>query len=136
MKTRDSKLVLWENVSALMTARYGKENLTRLAADAKIGPGTASRIKQHETSVGLDVVEALSKAFKVPPWALLDPSFRVDQPSKPSSDARDSWPLPNIRRDELAALSPDKLAKIEGYIDSMLESTKEVAAGPGNRKAA
>lgn len=78
MNPRDSKKVLWDNVSRLMVARYGKENLTRLSQDAKIGPGTCTRIKEQKTSVGTDVIESVAKALKVDPWQLLvaglDPS--------------------------------------------------------------
>lgn len=133
MKTRDTKVLLWQNVSALMTARYGKPNLTRLAADAKIGPGTASRIKQHETSVGLEVVEAIAKAFKVQPWQLLTPNFQPGQLGQQATgDA--SWPFLTISRESLSELPPEKLLKIEGYIEAMLEAQK--SSGPGKLKAA
>ena len=75
-----AKAVLWQNVKALMDARYGKENLTRLAADAKIGPGTATRIKEQKTSVGLDVLEQIAKAFGVEPWQLLVPGMDATNP--------------------------------------------------------
>lgn len=71
----DSKQVLWDNVSRLMKASYGKENLTRLSQDAGIGPGTCTRIKEQSTSVGTDVLEAVAKALKVQPWDLLTPGF-------------------------------------------------------------
>lgn len=56
-----------------MIRRYGKENLTRLAKEARLGPGTASRIKASETSIGIDVVEKVAKALKVPVYCLLVP---------------------------------------------------------------
>lgn len=68
------KKVLWENVLALMVERYGEENLNRLARDAKIGPGSASRIKEAKTSVGLGIVEKVAKAFDVEPYQLLYPA--------------------------------------------------------------
>ena len=71
MNPKDSKKVLWDNVSRLMVARYGKENLTRLSQDAKIGPATCTRIKKQTTSVGTDVIEAVAKALKVSTWQLL-----------------------------------------------------------------
>lgn len=66
---------LWRNVSALMRHKYGKENLTRMAADCSIGPGTASRIKEAHTSVGIDVIERLAECFGVEPWHLLMPDL-------------------------------------------------------------
>ena len=71
MNPKDSKKVLWDNVSRLMVARYGKENLTRLSQEAKVGPATCTRIKKQTTSVGTDVIEAIAKALKVSTWQLL-----------------------------------------------------------------
>lgn len=70
----DTKKHLWENVKLLMEKRYGRENIKRLAREAKIGTGTASRIKEAKTSVGLDVVEKVARLFRVPPASLLLPS--------------------------------------------------------------
>jgi hypothetical protein len=61
---------LWANVEALMLKHYNEINITRLAREAKIG-GSASRIKAAETSVGLDVVYKVAKAFRVAPHQLL-----------------------------------------------------------------
>lgn len=54
-----------------MHHHYKKENLTRLAADTGIGPGTASRIKAQNTSVGIDVLEKIAVKFHLQPWQLL-----------------------------------------------------------------
>ena len=69
----DSKAVLWRNVLALMVKKYGKENLTRFATEAGIGPGTATRMKDQATSVGVDVLEKSADVFGVEPWQLLLP---------------------------------------------------------------
>jgi hypothetical protein len=42
---------------------WNEENVTRLAREAKIG-GSASRIKEQETSVGLGVVFKVAKLFQ------------------------------------------------------------------------
>ena len=63
MQNTDYKAILWANVSALMVAKYGKENLTRLANDSGAGPGTMTRIKEMKTSVGMDVLEKIAKVF-------------------------------------------------------------------------
>lgn len=74
----DSKAVLWASVLALMHKNYGRENLNRLAREAKIGPGTASRLKAQETSVGLDTIDKLAAHFNVEAWQLLVPGFEPD----------------------------------------------------------
>ena len=74
------KTVLWKNVLALMIYHWGGENLPRLSREAKIGPGTASRIKASETSVGLDVLQKVADAFHVQPWQLLVPEMDPQNP--------------------------------------------------------
>jgi transcriptional regulator with XRE-family HTH domain len=80
MPAIDFKRVLWENVSALMQKHFGRENLTRLARETKCGPGTATRIKERETSVGIDVLEKIASAFNLQPWQLLVPGFDPSHP--------------------------------------------------------
>jgi Cro/C1-type HTH DNA-binding domain len=75
MEGIDSKRILWANVSALMTARWGEENLNRLAREAKIGPASADRLKKQRTSVGLDVVDKIAKALSVDAWQLFVPGL-------------------------------------------------------------
>lgn len=70
-----SKEVLWGSVSALMRKHYGKENLTQLAKDCKIGPATASRVKEQKTSVGVEVIDRIAARFGLHAWQLLVPGF-------------------------------------------------------------
>lgn len=76
----DSKAVLWASVLALMVKNYGRENLNRLAREAKIGPGTASRLKAQETSVGLDTIDSNHQAKPERP--------RFDAHTATTSDAK------------------------------------------------
>lgn len=79
-KQQSVSAVLWANVLAVMTKHYGKENLTKLARDCKIGPGTASRIKDQETSVGIDTLHKIATKFDLQPWHLLLPGLDVSNP--------------------------------------------------------
>lgn len=63
--------VLWDNVLGLMRHHYGRENINRMARETKVGVATIQRIKDRETSVGLDVVEKIAKRYKLEPWQLL-----------------------------------------------------------------
>lgn len=85
----DPKLVLWQNLSALMEHHWGKENLTRLAREAKTGPGTATRIKEMQTSVGLDVVDRMAEVFDLELWQMLTPGLDPKNPpaARPISEA-------------------------------------------------
>jgi hypothetical protein len=63
-----------------MRHHWGEENLTRLSREAKIGPGTCTRIKEQETSVGLDVLEKVAAAFDLQAWHLLTPNLDPTNP--------------------------------------------------------
>jgi len=58
-----------------MHQHYGKENLTQCAEDSGVGPGTMSRIKAQETSVGIDTIEKLATLFKVQTYELMIPNL-------------------------------------------------------------
>lgn len=75
-----TNVVLWANLKALMTEQYGKENLTRLAREAKIGPGSATRIKNQQTAIGFDVLEKVARVFNLFPWQLLVPGLQPKDP--------------------------------------------------------
>lgn len=76
------KVVLWQSVQRLMDWRYGGENLTRLANDCGIGPGTSSRLKEQKTEVRLQTIEALAKRFGFEAWQLLVPGFDPESPPR------------------------------------------------------
>lgn len=76
----DSRAALWLSVSALMREHYGRENLNKLARETKVGPGTAARIKEQKTSVGLETVDKIAAHFNVAAWQLLVPGFDPRNP--------------------------------------------------------
>lgn len=80
MSRHNLKQLLWESVAELMKWRYGRENLTKLADDCGIGPGTASRIKERQTEVRLETIEAIAKKFGFEAWQLLVPGFDPKNP--------------------------------------------------------
>jgi len=62
-----------------MKQHYGRENLTQCAKDAGVGPGTMTRIKEQETSIGMDTIEKLAALFKVQPYELLIPNLNSQE---------------------------------------------------------
>jgi len=82
MPTRRDNLKhrIWEAASALMDHAYREEKLGRLANECGFGPATSTRLKKQETSVGIDVVEAIARRFKFEPWQLLVPGFDPKNP--------------------------------------------------------
>ena len=71
----DAKSALWENVLSLMIRAYGEENLTRLAREASVSPGTMSLIKAAQTSTGIEIIGRIADVFGVAPWQLLAPEL-------------------------------------------------------------
>lgn len=80
MSQIDTNATLWLNVQALMMKHWGEENLNRLARDCKIGPGTAARIKEQKTSVGLETLEKIADNFHLAVWQLLVPGLDPSNP--------------------------------------------------------
>jgi hypothetical protein len=109
------KKVLWENVSALMRRRYGTENLNQLARDAGFGPATSQRIKDGQTSVGLEVVQQAAEAFGLQGWQLLYPDLDPEHPPKAMDDdlTRRMWlawsRLPERKRRTVVASAEEYL---------------------------
>ena len=80
MSAIDTRRVLWANVLALMQHHWGAENLTRLAREADVGPGTCTRIKKQETSVGVEIVDRIAALFSLDSWQLLVPGLDPKSP--------------------------------------------------------
>ena len=78
----DLKLILMENTLSLLSAegRF-KSNETGVSRLVKkgVGQGTAQRILEGKTSVGLETVEQLSDLLGVSPWRLLQPQSLHDK---------------------------------------------------------
>ena len=129
---RDSKQVLWENVSALMKRDFGKENLTAFAKKAGIGPGTATRIKEQTTSVGLDVLDVVAKSFRVKPWHLLLPRLDVANPPL-HAEEEGGWPFDKVDRDAYESLPADEQVFVQGHLARIIEersrARQEVSMG-------
>lgn len=63
-----------------MEHHWKGENLSRLAREADIGPGSCTRLKQQTTSVGLELVDKIAALFHVQTWQLLVPGFDPKNP--------------------------------------------------------
>ena len=78
MQRIDSRVVVWASVSALMRKHWGAENLNRLAREAGIGPATVVRMKEQQTSVGLEVLDKVAAVFNAQSWQLLVPGMNPE----------------------------------------------------------
>ncbi|MGL5005267.1 MAG: hypothetical protein ACRDAM_20175 [Casimicrobium sp.] len=76
----DPKLVRWANVSALMRQRYGKENMLRLSKEAGVAIASIQRMRDENTSIGIDIVAKVANVFDLLPWQLLFPNLDPKNP--------------------------------------------------------
>jgi len=123
--SKTAKQVLWTNISALMLREFGKENLTALAKKAKIGPGTATRIKEQSTSVGLEVLEQIARAFGVQPWHLLLPDFDASNPQAHPNDA-ERWPFEHVSQAAYELLTKEERIYIQGYLARAIDEKNNI----------
>ena len=71
----DSRAVLWASVRALMIREHGKENINQFHKRTGVPLGTLGRIKEQNTSVGLEVIDRIAGTFGLAGWQLLVPGF-------------------------------------------------------------
>lgn len=66
--------ILAANAKVLMNRKYGKLNVSRLAAEKNLSVGVAGRIKDAKV-VQVDSLEACAEAFSMEPWQMLVPDL-------------------------------------------------------------
>lgn len=111
----DLRPVLWENLQALMLARWGRVNLTRLGREASVGVATIKRIQELGTSTGLDVVSAVAHALSVRPWQLLTPDL-------------DPASLPRVNKRVFSPQANDLAAHLDRISDAQMRQRAYAAA--------
>jgi transcriptional regulator with XRE-family HTH domain len=125
----DLKQTLRENTFWLLAAespmKSNETGISRLVAKG-IGQGTAQRILEGKTSIGLETLEQLSQVLGISPWRLIQPLNRgtSDQELSDQAEARKpSTASIEITRmlDELPA--PERMA-IKTILKKMIEGTK------------
>ena len=81
MEPQDPKTYLWANICALM--KEPTPSIDRAAKVLKIGRGTVQRIKEGQTSIGLDVLRDVAAALETEVWVLLSPPKTAGQAARP-----------------------------------------------------
>jgi hypothetical protein len=81
----NSKKTLAENLTILITHRYGEMNQGAFIRDSKIANGNVTRLLAGETSVGIDLLDRLARFFHVQPWVLLVPNINPTDLPNPVS---------------------------------------------------
>lgn len=82
MGKSDVKTVLKENVERVAKKRYGRVNVSKLAADTGIAIGGAQRVLSGEVSVGVELIQQIAAKCGLQPWQLLVPDMNPDAPPK------------------------------------------------------
>lgn len=114
-----TRAILWANLSALMKAKWGKENLTQLRLKAGVGASAMSEMKEGVRSVGTDVLDKLAEVFEVKPYELLMPNLGASLLQ---------WPFKHVSRERLMSLRAEDLRYVEGRLDEMLRQLEGGAA--------
>jgi hypothetical protein len=96
---KDLRIILWQNLDALMHHHWGKANLNRLAREGGFPPATSTNLKKCKTYVQLDTLQKLALVFNVEPWSLLIDGFDPKNP-----------PVRNLSRSE--KIFYDKLSNL------------------------
>ena len=134
----DGRKILWENLSALMLMKYGKENMSKLAHDAHIGAATMTRIKEQSTSVGTENLDKLAAAFEVQAWQLICPGFDFRNKGAQNAPAK-SIPLLGKDLQQLFDMIPDGApTKEPAYFtcfDALMMARRQAASPPNPDKA-
>jgi len=128
----DIRKVLASNVLALLVNRGGalkpneKKGYSRLVAKG-IPMGTAQRVLDGDTSIGIDKVQEIAEKFGAKAWQLLVPDFNAGSLPKIGGAA---LPFSKEVSDLLARMDPDGLRKAENALRGHLEI--EILARPAN----
>jgi hypothetical protein len=115
------KQTVQENVRALLGLQAGESGVAKLMKRG-FANGTAQRILDAETSLGIDVLERIAKAFDVEPWQLCAPNLGGSAKAPPQPD---KWPFKEVSRELWASLSEGHRGVVE---DSMLETINRLQA--------
>lgn len=75
MSDNPAKLIVSENVAALVTKKYGRINTSAFAREAGIGIGGVQRLLDKETSVGVELIARVAAFFNIDTWQLLAPNL-------------------------------------------------------------
>ena len=109
----DLKKVLSTNVRSLLNAEEplpaAERGHSRLARRANLALGTAQRIIDGNTSIGLDLLHVVATAFRLQPWQLLVPD--LDPLALPSLGH--AWPFARVQPQRYAALLEREQGMVE-----------------------
>lgn len=139
------KQVIQENVRTLLKLQPDESGVQKLIQKG-FPNGSAQRILNLETKIGVDQLDKLAKAFKVEPWQLCAPNLGAA--TGQVKLVPDRWPFATIRRDRWEELSErhkgvvedaalqalERLQELSGKRDAISRMTGHVVSFPGRRR--
>lgn len=124
----DIKAVIRDNVRRLLGLEPGDKGIAQLMRKTGFKNGTAQRVLQAETSIGVDLLAELARGLGVEAWQLLvkdlDPN---NLPALHPPSTR--WPFRQIDQDAVASLAGSQAQAVELGLLAAL-----AAAGAPSRK--
>jgi hypothetical protein len=121
------KQVIQENVRNLLKLQPDESGVQKLIQKG-FPNGSAQRILNSETQIGVDQLDKLAKAFKVEPWQLCAPNLGVSTGQVKMTP--DRWPFATIRRDRWEELSERHKGVAE---DAALQALERLQSSSGKR---
>ncbi len=115
MQPTDPKTYLWATLCRLTGLDDPGVDAMHRAVKKVVGRGTVQRIREGETSVGVDSLHALAGVFGMQVWQLLVPGVQANQPPTIAE-----WPLPRVDRSRWDACTDEDRAYIQGAINRAL----------------
>lgn len=122
MSAADPKTYLWDRIGDLMGC--ANPSLDKVVERAKVSRGTAQRIREAKTSVGIDVLLTVADAFEIELYELLIP------PSNDQAEARTPKRAPALDAEaalgtlaaHLAALDEDRRVAVTSKVHALLDA--------------
>lgn len=122
MSAADPKTYLWDRIGDLMGC--ANPSLDKVVERAKVSRGTAQRIREAKTSVGIDVLLTVADAFEMELYELLIP------PSNDQAEARPSKRAPALDAEgalgtlaaHLATLDEERRVAITSKVHALLDA--------------
>jgi hypothetical protein len=126
------KMTIRDNVRRLLGLAEDESGVSRVMA-LGFSNGTAQRILDSETSIGVDVLEKLADGLKLAPWQLCVPNIEPDRVPRLEPVAF-RWPFRQIDPEVITGLVGSPAQQIENgllvALGTLGISTRRVAGAP------
>lgn len=136
------RTIIKANVRALLKLSEGEVGVQKLI-NKGITNGNAARVLSGETSIGIDLVDQVAAALKVPAWQLCSPGLggalaeppRAAEPAPSYAAGPYPWPLePWVSRERWDRLLPAHQAAAAWEASKVVKAVEDEQPGPAYGK--